>query len=124
MNAGLFLLIAVAGGLGAGLRYVVDVLVTGRVAARFPRGIFVVNVAGSFALGLVTGLAGGILPADLVAVLGTGLLGGFTTFSTVSVDTALLLRDGERRRAWVNIAGTVVACVAAAALGLVLGALA
>ena len=123
MSVGLFLIVAAAGGAGAGLRYLVDVLVTARTPARFPLGIFVVNAVGSFVLGLVTALAGHVFPGDVATILGTGLLGGFTTFSTVSVDTALLFGDGEARRAWLNVAGTAVVCVAAAAVGIGLGAL-
>ncbi|GAA1948133.1 fluoride efflux transporter FluC [Microbacterium aquimaris] len=115
--------VAVAGGVGAGLRYSADVLITGGARERFPRGIFLVNAAGSFALGVVTGLSAHILSADAVAVLGTGLLGGFTTFSTVSVDTALMFRDGQARRAVSNLVGTVVVCVAAASAGIALAAL-
>ncbi len=123
MTVFLFVLVALAGGVGAGLRYTADALITGRVKARFPRGVFLVNAVGSFALGVVTGLAGHVLSADAVAVLGTGMLGGFTTFSTVSVDTALMFRDGEGRRAVFNVVGTVVVCVAAASVGIALAAL-
>ncbi len=60
----------------------------------FPWGILVVNVSGSFALGVITGLGAAIAP-ELSLVLGLGLLGGYTTFSTVSVETVLL---AQRRR--------------------------
>lgn len=119
MNLLLLMGVAVAGGLGAGVRYLVDAGVTAAVGNRFPWGILIVNVTGSLALGVVTGLA----PAsDLVWILGVGLLGGYTTFSTVAVETWLF---GERRRwraLWANGLGTAVACVSAAALGLAIGA--
>jgi fluoride exporter len=114
---------ALAGGAGAGLRYLVDVLVVGRRPARFPLGILVVNVTGSFALGMLTGVGAGFVGTDLAWVLGVGLLGGYTTFSTVSVESALLIRTGEARRGWMNALGTLVLGVAAAAAGLAVGGL-
>ncbi|MDX2377491.1 CrcB family protein [Microbacterium sp. LRZ72] len=122
MNPCVFVLTALAGGVGAGLRFVLDAAVSGRRGARFPLGIFVVNVTGSLALGVVTGLGGAVMGEAVLWMVGTGLLGGYTTFSTVSVDTVLLARDGEVRRAWLNATGTVVVALAAAAAGVVLGA--
>jgi CrcB protein len=114
---------ALAGGAGAGLRYLVDVLVVGGRLARFPLGILVVNVTGSFALGMLTGLGAGFVGTDLAWVLGVGLLGGYTTFSTVSVESALLIRTGEAPRGWMNALGTLVLGVVAAAAGLAVGGL-
>lgn len=114
---------ALAGGVGAGLRYLVDVLVIGGKPARFPLGILVVNVTGSFAIGVLTGVGAGLVGTDLAWVLGVGLLGGYTTFSTVSVESALLVRTGEARRGWMNVLGTLVLGVAAAAAGLAVGGL-
>ncbi|WP_106815821.1 fluoride efflux transporter CrcB [Microbacterium timonense] len=110
---------ALAGGAGAGLRYLVDRLVTPR-GARFPWGIFVVNVSGSFALGLLTGLGAAVAP-EWSMTLGLGLLGGYTTFSTVSVETVLLAQRRRRRDAVLNLFGTLVAAAAAAGVGLLLG---
>ena len=119
MNVLLLIGVAAAGGLGAGLRYLVDAGVTAVVGNRFPWGILLVNITGSFALGVVTGLA----PAsDLTWILGVGLLGGYTTFSTVSVETWLLGERREWRTLWANGLGTAVACVAAAAAGVAIGA--
>ncbi|WP_203137124.1 fluoride efflux transporter FluC [Microbacterium sp. JZ31] len=115
----LFAGVALAGGAGAGLRWLADVALSRRLPERFPWAILLVNVSGSFALGLVTGLA---LDQALVAVLGTGLLGGYTTFSTVAVDGALLAREGRRRAAWGNALGTLALTVAAALAGAALGA--
>lgn len=114
---------ALAGGLGAGLRYIVDVLVIRGTPGRLPWGILVVNITGSFALGILTGLGAGMLGGELAWILGVGLLGGYTTFSTVSVDSVLLVRTGEARRGWVNAAATLVLGVAAAATGLAVGTL-
>ena len=75
--------VAMAGALGAPLRYAVERAATARWATTFPLGTFVVNVTGSFALGLVVGLtASGTFDADTRTVVGTGFLGAYTTFST------------------------------------------
>ena len=115
------LVAALAGGAGAGLRYVVDRLLTPASGLRFPVGILVVNVSGSFALGVVTGLGTAIAP-ELSLVLGLGLLGGYTTFSTVSVETVLLAQRRRWRDAAANLFGTLVLAALAAGAGLLLGA--
>jgi CrcB protein len=113
--------IALAGGAGAGLRYVLDRLIQRGRPNAFPLGILVVNVTGSLALGIVVGLGAGIVPEPWHSIIGIGLLGGYTTFSTVSVETVLLAQ--RRRRAWalLNVAGTLVAALAAAFAGLLIG---
>ncbi|GAA5210918.1 fluoride efflux transporter CrcB [Microbacterium kyungheense] len=117
------LVAALAGGVGAGLRYLVDRWVTPAGGARFPVGILVVNVTGSFVLGVITGLGTAIAP-ELSLVLGLGLLGGYTTFSTVSVETVLLAQRRRWRDAALNLFGTLVLAAAGAGLGLWLGAVA
>jgi CrcB protein len=118
VNLLLVLGVAVAGGIGAGLRYAVDQVVRTR---RFPFGILIVNVTGSFVLGLITG-AGSALAPDAALVLGVGLLGGYTTFSTVSVETVLLAERGRWRDAAANLLGTLALAAGAAAGGIALGA--
>src|SRR5690606_33851514 len=93
----------------------------GRTGA-FPLGILVVNVTGAFLLGLLTGL-GLLLAPSWLAIAGVGLLGGFTTFSTVSVESVLLAQRGRRDWAWINLIGTLGAAVVAASIGLMLGGL-
>ncbi|KIQ07620.1 MULTISPECIES: fluoride efflux transporter CrcB [Curtobacterium] len=120
------LLVAVGGGAGAALRFVLDGLVKGRVArsrfAGFPVGTLLINVSGSLLLGVLTGLGqAGTIPASTVAVLGTGMMGGYTTFSTASVETVQLLRSGKTRLAVLNGLGMLVVSVGAAALGLWIG---
>ncbi|KJQ53248.1 fluoride efflux transporter FluC [Microbacterium sp. SA39] len=117
MNPLLFLAAALAGGLGAVLRYVVDLGMARLVGRRFPWGILVVNVTGSFALGVLTTA----LP-DAAFVLGAGLLGGYTTFSTAMLDTVTLWRDGERPASALHAIGMLLLGLAAAGLGLALGA--
>lgn len=120
MSPLLLLAVGVAGGVGAGLRFLVDAGLHRVFRGAFPLGILIVNVTGSLALGIVTGAATG---TPMAWVVGAGLLGGYTTFSTVMVETWLLGEAGERRTAWANALGSVLACAAAAALGLWIGAL-
>lgn len=108
---------------GAVLRYVVDAAVDARRPSAFPLGTFVINVTGSFVLGIVTGLAAaGALTEGARLVLGTGLCGGFTTFSTYVFESVRLAEDGRVRDAITNVVGSVVAGGAAAAVGLALTA--
>lgn len=121
MNALEWGALIVGGGIGAGARYLLDgAIIRGRKDA-FPLGILVVNIVGSFLLGLLTGVPQ-VSPAWL-AIIGTGVLGGFTTFSTVAVETVLLAQRRRRDWAWVNLLGTFLVCLVAAAVGLTIGGL-
>lgn len=124
MTAPLFLVLAIAGGLGAVCRFVLDGVITARAPrAGLPLGTIVVNVIGSFALGLLTGLASSaLLPHEWQLVVGTGFLGGYTTFSTASFETVRLLQERRTGAALANGLGVLVLATAAAALGLLLGA--
>jgi CrcB protein len=118
----LFLGVAAAGGVGAALRFMVDGVVRTRIRSSYPVGVTVINVTGSFLLGLLTGLAlAHLVSEQWLLVLGTGLLGGYTTFSTASLDTVRLLQGGRVPAALGNGLGMLVASVAVAALGLWLG---
>ncbi|MFI8565263.1 fluoride efflux transporter CrcB [Rhodococcus sp. NPDC078407] len=115
--------IALAGGLGAVVRFVVDAEMKSRLATRtsFPWATVGINVSGSFLLGL---LAGWVMfragSTDIHAVVGTGFCGGYTTFSTASVETVRLLQQGRRRDAAVNVVVTLLASVLACGGGLAL----
>jgi CrcB protein len=115
-------LLMIAGGAGALLRYEVDRAVQRRSHRDLPLGIAIVNVSGSFALGVLVGLAEhrGI-PARTVTVVGTGLLGAYTTFSTLSFDSVALLGAGRRRAALGNLGLSLALGLGAAALGLLVG---
>jgi len=119
------LLIAVCGGVGAVSRFVVDAEVRRRVRGSFPVGTFVINVLGSFVLGILTAAlthqADWLSPTGKAA-LGTGFCGGFTTFSTASVETARLWLTRGRSEGSRYAAATAVASLLAALLGLALGA--
>lgn len=116
MSPLLFLAAALAGGVGAVLRYVLDLGVARLAGRRFPWGILAINLTGSFALGVVTA----VLP-DQAFLLGAGLLGGYTTFSTAMLDTVALWRDGERAASAFNAVGMLLLGLVAAGLGLALG---
>ncbi|MCK8437190.1 CrcB family protein [Streptomyces sp. D2-8] len=106
-------LLVVGGALvGAPLRYLTDRAVQARHDSVFPWGTFTVNVTGSLILGLLTGAA-----THLQLLLGTGLCGALTTYSTFSYETLRLAETGARRQAAVNVAATVVAGVGAAFAG-------
>jgi CrcB protein len=117
----LALAVAAAGGIGAACRMVLDGAVKTWTKIPYPLGTTVINVTGSFLLGVVTGLAAGLGPWAIV--LGTGLLGGYTTFSTASYETVRLAQEGRWRAALTNGLGMLLACLLAAWLGLLLGEL-
>lgn len=122
MNLAVWILIAVGGGIGACLRFIIDGLITRHVRSGFPWGILVINVVGSLILGLFTGLAGSsILDVHWLVILGGGVIGGFTTFSTAMVDTVKMLERRTWGRFAANAFGMLVLAVAAAMLGLALG---
>jgi len=115
--------LALAGGLGAAARFVVDTAVARRARTSVPVGTAVVNVTACLLLGLLTGWALGRPGSDgVLAVLGTGLLGGYSTFSTASVEAARLLLAGRRSAAVLHALGMLLACVGAAAAGIALTA--
>ncbi|ACQ78788.1 Camphor resistance CrcB protein [Beutenbergia cavernae DSM 12333] len=116
-------LIALAGGVGAAARFVVDGVVRSRAALPW-LGTTVVNVSGSFLIGLLAGFAvAHAVPATWHAVVATGFLGGYTTFSTAAVEGVVLLRAGERRRAAVYVLGVAVVSALVCSGGFALGSL-
>lgn len=111
-------LICVAGGLGAALRLILDGAIRARTTSSYPVGTTVINVTGSFLLGLITGLATSqLLPLQWQLMIGTGFLGGYTTFSTASFETVRLIEDRRYVAAALNGLGMLVICTAAAAFG-------
>lgn len=117
-----FLLLAVAGGIGAGVRFLFDGFLRARLKTRFAWATTIINVSGSLALGFITGLTMvHMLPTDLNIVIGTGFLGGYTTFSTASYETVALIRERRYGASLISGVGMLVASVAAAAVGLWIG---
>ncbi len=114
----------VAGACGAVARYVVDRSVQERIPSDFPAGILLVNVSGSFLLGLVTGSAlhHGI-SSQWLTVGGTGFIGAYTTFSTFTFDSVRLAESGQWGYSLVNVIVSLAAGVGAAVAGLALGSM-
>lgn len=110
------LLVFIGGALGAPLRYLVDRFVQSRIDSVFPWGTFAVNLAGSLVLGGVLGSVS-VLHPDVALLLGTGVCGGLTTFSSFGFETMRLLEDGSVLEAGLNVLGSVVLGVLAATAG-------
>ncbi len=113
------MLVFIGAGIGGVMRYFLNLWITAVAGSSFPFGILAINVLGSTAMGLVAGwlaLRGEVLP-DVRLFLATGVLGGFTTFSAFSLDTALLMERGDTLSAVAYAVGSVVLSV----LGLFIG---
>lgn len=110
-----WLLVVVGGMAGAGLRFLTDRAIQRR---GFPWGTFTVNVTGCLVLGLLAGLTTAADPVRLL--VGTGLCGALTTYSTFSYETLRLAEAGARAAAAANVVGSVVAGVGALWLGTVI----
>jgi CrcB protein len=117
--------IAVGGALGALSRFWATNLANLLFGTDFPYGILIVNIAGSFAIGIVFILLveRALLPNILGAGLMVGFLGAFTTFSTFSLQALGLLESGRYFAAAMYIAGSVIICILAAALGMLIARL-
>jgi CrcB protein len=115
-----YLAVLVGGAFGSGLRYFLSTVIYSMIKEpTFPYANLVINVSGSFAIGVLTELFAGqvlVSPMVRVAVL-TGILGGYTTFSSFSYETYSLLRDGEMVRAMLNAVGSVLLGLIAVWLG-------
>jgi CrcB protein len=116
----LYLIVFIGAGIGGALRHGVNIGAARLFGFGFPFGTFIVNVAGSFAMGLLAGFfayrAG--VPQHVRLFLTTGILGGFTTFSTFSLDTALLIERHSLGLAAGYVIGSVAAGLAALFFGL------
>ena len=114
------LLVLVCGAAGAIARFVVDGAIESRRLGEFPWGTLIVNLGGTFVLGLLVGLTA---PQRTMEVLGTAAIGSYTTFSTWMLETHRPAEAGETRLAWVNLAVGLASGLAAIALGRALGRL-
>lgn len=116
-------LIGGAGALGAAARFGVAEWIARHWRGHFPLATLLINVSGAFALGLLLSASrsGGHSAAGPRLVLGTGFLGGYTTFSALCFETFASARGGRRYAAWLYAVGTLVLGALAAAAGIALG---
>jgi CrcB protein len=110
--------VALLGAAGAWARFYVGGVVAARWPSVFPFGTLVVNLTGGLALGVLTGLS---VAGDALLLLGTGLLGAYTTFSTWMVEAQRLGEDGAWAAMWFYLLGSMIAGLAITGLGWVLG---
>ncbi len=117
------LLVAIGGAIGSVARYLTGIAMTRLLGPAFPWGTITVNIVGSFAIGLLTELVARkfAAPMEMRLLLVVGFLGGFTTFSSFSLDTMALAERGAILAAFGYVAASVTLSLAAAFGGLTLG---
>jgi CrcB protein len=117
------ILIGLGGFAGAITRYLVDGAVIDRTGGGFPWGTLVINVSGSFVLGLLFALTAerAVLPADIRGPVMIGFLGAYTTFSTWMLESWRLVEGGAYLAAIANLGGSVVIGLVAVVAGLAVG---
>jgi CrcB protein len=122
-----YLLVALGGALGSVLRFFLSQFCNVQLGGAFPWGIMIVNVTGSFVIGFLFTLTAPdgrwLASTETRDFLLVGICGGYTTFSSFSLNTLSLAREGEWLQAGGNVAGSVVLCLAAVLLGHLLAAL-
>ena len=120
-----FLWICLGGAVGTGARYLLSGWLLRAAGPGFPWGTLAVNVIGSFLLGLImqVAVATDLLSPTLRLTLTTGVMGGFTTYSTFNYETLQYLQQNDWLMGSLNLAVTVVACLAAGTFGLLAGRL-
>ncbi len=115
--------VATGGAIGSLLRYFISLWIGKLNTSEFPLPIFLVNISGSFLMGLWIGTMAVLLPEktkELHLLIAVGILGGYTTFSTFSLESYMLIEKGSYALAAAYIGGSVVLSVAALFLGLML----
>lgn len=112
------LLVALGGSIGAVFRYLLSIFMLQLFGSAFPFGTLLVNIIGSFAMGLIyaLGQVSEVSP-EIKALVGVGLLGALTTFSTFSNETLLLIQSGDWLKAFFNIALNLCLCLFMVYLG-------
>jgi CrcB protein len=116
-------LVAIGGGIGSVLRYLTSGMAARWLGLDFPYGTLIVNVAGSFLIGLIQALAeeAAVLPEPTRLFLSAGMMGGFTTYSAFSYETIRLIELDAFGRALANILVTTLVCLTVCALGIAAG---
>lgn len=118
-----FVLICLGGAVGTGARYLLGGLVARALGPDFPFATLLINVTGSFLIGLVqqVGLSTLLIPDTVRLVLTIGVLGGFTTYSSFSYETLKLVETGSWVAATAYVVLTTALCLVGCAIGLSLG---
>ena len=112
--------VAIGGAIGTVARYGVNLAITARFGETLPWGTMFINISGSFAIGLFAAVSDSgrlALPLDVRAFVLVGLCGGYTTYSSFSLQTLSLIEAGEVPRAIVNVVASVTLCLIAVWLG-------
>src|SRR5262245_46216970 len=116
------LLIALGGALGSVARYAVGTTIQRLAGGAMPWGTVTVNLVGSFLIAVIVhGSARGAVPPEARLFLATGIMGGFTTYSSFNHETIHLLQSGSPALAALNVCATVLGCLLAGGAGLALG---
>jgi fluoride exporter len=118
-----FLFICLGGAIGTGLRYLTASLAVRWLGADFPYGTLIVNVVGSFLIGLIqqVGATSLLIPETTRLFLTVGIMGGLTTYSSFSYETLRLAQIGAWGQAWINVLVTTAVCLGVCFLGIVVG---
>jgi len=119
------LLICLGGAIGTGLRYLTSGLAARWLGAEFPYGTLIVNVVGSFLIGLIQqiGVTTLLVPEATRLFLTVGIMGGLTTYSSFSYETVRLVEVGAWGQAGVNVLATTALCLVVCFLGIAVGRL-
>lgn len=114
-----FLAVCLGGAVGSGARYLLSVWAVGALGTAFPWGTFLVNAIGSFLLAVVmyAGVDAPVLSPTMRVALGTGVMGGFTTYSAFSFETMRYLEGGSPGMAALYVAATLSVCLASCMAG-------
>jgi fluoride exporter len=110
-----FFLVCLGGAAGTGARYLLGGWAQRTLGATFPWGTLIINALGSFVIVILMHLSveRGVISPDLRVVLTTGVMGGFTTYSTFNYETIRLFQDGALGLGALNVAATVLVCLLA-----------
>jgi CrcB protein len=114
-----FFLVCLGGALGTGARYLLGGWAQRALGAAFPFGTLIINSLGSFLIVIIMylGAERGVISPDVRVVLSTGIMGGFTTYSTFNYETIRLFQNGALGLGLLNVAATVLVCLLAGGLG-------
>jgi CrcB protein len=118
-----FLFICLGGAIGTGLRFLTASLAVRWLGVDFPYGTLIVNVVGSFLIGLIqqVGATSLLIPETTRLFLTVGIMGGLTTYSSFSYETLRLAQIGAWGQAWINVLVTTAVCLGVCFLGIVVG---